>query len=272
MYYIRRSTSEGCTVPLIEVPKAQFVQIADLLRKRIDDGTYPPGSVLPSEPQLADELGVNRITVNRAVSLLRSAGYVKVRRGSGTTVRKLPKIHRDAQARYAARTHGTGAGEVEVTRLGLQSRTVYIEIGEVTPPARVASTLGLGADESALIRRRVLYAGDEPTQAAVSYYPWSIARGTALTEEATGTGGSYSRLADLGYPIERFTEEVNVRMPTDEERGILDLELSEPVFEIWHVAYTTGDRPISVTVHVMAGHLWTLHYSWHDPAADSRRR
>jgi GntR family transcriptional regulator len=252
---------------VIESPKSQYAQIAELLRSRIEDGTYPAGSVLPSEPRLADELGVSRVTINRAITLLRSAGDVKVRRGSGTYIRSLPRILRDTKKRYAARQQGTGAGEVEVRSLNLQSRTEYREIGRVAPTERIASVLGLSKGEETLVRRRVLYANDEPSQIADSYYPWSIAKGSkALLKEDAGNGGSYSRLAELGNMPVRFTEDVNVRMPADAEQRTLELEGNQPVFEILHVAYTAEDRPVEVCVHVMPGHLWTLRYGWDDEA------
>jgi GntR family transcriptional regulator len=252
-------------VSVIETPKSQYAQIAELLRSRIEDGTYPAGSLLPSEPRLAEELGVSRVTVNRAITLLRSSGDVKVRRGSGTYIRSLPRILRDTKKRYAARQQGTGAGEVEVRSLNLQSRTEYREIGRVTPAARVASVLNLSKGEQTLVRRRVLYANDEPTQIADSYYPWSVAKGSKeLVQEDAGQGGSYSRLAELGHAPVRFTEDVNVRLPSDAEQRALDLEGTQPVFEIWHVAYTANDRPVEVCIHVMPGHLWTLRYGWDD--------
>ncbi|GAB3152692.1 GntR family transcriptional regulator [Micromonospora sonneratiae] len=257
---------------MIETPRSQYVQIGDLLRSRIKDGTYPAGSLLPSEDQLAKELGVSRVTVNKAIGLLRSSGDVKVRRGTGTVVRSLPRIHRDAQARYAARQEGTGAGEVEASKLNLNSRTEYRHIGKTSTPPAVAEALGLRKGEPSLLRSRVLYANDEPTQVADSYLPWSITKGcAALMEPNAGTGGSYGRLAELGHGPVRFTEDVTVRMPNNDEQRILELDAAQPVFEIWHVAYTAEDRPIEVCIHVMPGHLWTLRYGWDDQPAPKER-
>lgn len=251
----------------IDTPRSQYAQIAELLRDRIRDNTYPAGTPLPSEDRLAEELGVSRVTVNQAVKVLRASGDVKVRRGVGTVVRSLPRIVRDAQARYAARTEGTGAAEVEARKLDLRSRTEYREIGRAAAPERVASILGTGRTKP-LVRRRVLYADDEPTQMADSYLPWSIVKDCpALLQADTGQGGSYGRLAEIGYGPVRFTEEVDVRMPTEQERRILDLEATQAVFEICHVAYAAGGRPVEVCLHVMPGHLWTLRYAWDDPAA-----
>jgi GntR family transcriptional regulator len=261
------SYKQGNVDLMIEQPKPQYAQIADLIRARIKDGTYRAGSVLPSEPELSQELNLSRVTVNRALAMLRAEGLVKVRRGAGTFVRGLPRIPRDAQRRYAARDKGTGAGEVEVRELNLRSRTDYTEIGRTKAPAEVAAILGLKANDPVLVRRRVLYANDEPTQMADSYYPWQIAKGSKdLLKRDSGQGGSYGRLAELGYGPVRFTEDVTVRMPDDIEQRVLELEATQPVFEIWHVAYAADDTPVEVCVHVMPGYLWNLRYGWTDEA------
>ncbi|MEV1289965.1 GntR family transcriptional regulator [Micromonospora sp. NPDC049679] len=256
---------------MIETPRSQYIQICELLRGRIQDGTYPRGSLLPSEDRLAQELGVSRVTINRAIGLLRLAGDVKVRRGTGTSVRSLPRILRDAQVRYAARQEGSGAGEVEASKLNLKSLTEYRRIARTTPPQAVGKTLGLRKSEAALLRSRVLYANDEPTQIADSYLPWSIVKDCEpLMQPDAGTGGSYGRLAELGHGPVRFTEDVTIRMPNESEQRTLELEATQPVFEIWHVAYTVENRPIEVCIHVMPGHLWTLRYGWTDQPPSER--
>ncbi|RRQ79683.1 hypothetical protein CQW39_09610 [Streptomyces griseofuscus] len=68
-----------------QTPK--YRQIADALRARIDDGTYPPGSALPSESSLAAEFGVTRPTVRQGLAELRAAGAVNVLMGRGMFVR-----------------------------------------------------------------------------------------------------------------------------------------------------------------------------------------
>jgi GntR family transcriptional regulator len=250
---------------MIQAPKSQYEQIAELLRSRIADETYPPGSLLPSEPELSAELGVSRVTVNRAIGLLRAQGLVRVRRGAGTYVRSLPTILRDARTRYARRHRGTGAGAVEIAELDLQPRTDYTEIGQTVATLPVARALGITEGDAVLVRRRVLYANNEPTQIAESYYPWHLVADSALLKTDTGVGGSYGRLADMGVEVVRFTEDVNVRMPSDRERAVLHLEGSQPVFDIVHIAWTADRTPVEAAFHVMPGHLWTLRYDWDDP-------
>ncbi|MFF2089828.1 PLP-dependent aminotransferase family protein [Paenibacillus sp. NPDC058174] len=69
-----------------KVKKPIYEQIADHLERRISYGEFPPGSLLPSERKLAEQLGVNRSTVILAFAELRAMGIIESRTGSGTRV------------------------------------------------------------------------------------------------------------------------------------------------------------------------------------------
>ena len=63
-----------------------YERVRQAIVASIDDGTYSPGERLPSESRLAEDLGVNRLTVRRAIEELSRAGVVESRQGSGTFV------------------------------------------------------------------------------------------------------------------------------------------------------------------------------------------
>ncbi|WP_374936948.1 GntR family transcriptional regulator [Streptomyces sp. Ru73] len=62
------------------------VVLYERMIEAIRDGTYPPGSTLPTEPRLAAELGVSRPALREALILLQEDGAITVRRGVGRTV------------------------------------------------------------------------------------------------------------------------------------------------------------------------------------------
>lgn len=66
-----------------------YVQLADLLRERIESGDLTPGSPLVSEARMTQEYGIGREAVRMAISMLRSEGLVTTVRGHGTRVRQL---------------------------------------------------------------------------------------------------------------------------------------------------------------------------------------
>jgi len=67
-------------------------QLYDILKERIREAVYPPGTKFPSEEELLEEFGVSRITVRRACSGLVDDGLIYRRWGVGTFVSKLARI------------------------------------------------------------------------------------------------------------------------------------------------------------------------------------
>jgi GntR family transcriptional regulator len=70
------------------MPQYAYDLIADTLRGRIADGTYPPGTRLPSWNALCTEFGVSRITVGRAMDILRREGLTEMLLGVGLYVKE----------------------------------------------------------------------------------------------------------------------------------------------------------------------------------------
>mgnify|MGYP003517847627 CR=1 FL=1 len=56
----------------------RYVKVYNKLFKMINEGTFPKGSRLPSEPNLAKSLGVSRTTLRQALSLLKDDGLIKI--------------------------------------------------------------------------------------------------------------------------------------------------------------------------------------------------
>ncbi|MER6946142.1 FadR/GntR family transcriptional regulator [Nonomuraea sp. NPDC000554] len=56
------------------------------LREEITSGAWPVGTKIPSESQLAESLGMSRLSVREAVRVLAHAGLLTTRQGDGTYV------------------------------------------------------------------------------------------------------------------------------------------------------------------------------------------
>lgn len=100
--------------------------VADHLRKLIHRGEVGPGERLPAERELAEQLGVARISLREAIKQLREDGYVEVRRGAsgGTYVTELNRPAEAWRARMRAQV-----GEIDDIldfRVALETETAVL--------------------------------------------------------------------------------------------------------------------------------------------------
>ena len=61
-------------------------QVASAIADAIIDGRYRPGTLLPPERELADQLGVNRTSLRQGLARLEQMGLIETRQGSGNLV------------------------------------------------------------------------------------------------------------------------------------------------------------------------------------------
>jgi GntR family transcriptional regulator len=71
-----------------------YYQLQELLKEQIESGCWAPGDRLPSEPQLARDLGVSRVVVRQALAILEDDRQIRRVRGRGTFVAQPKLEHR----------------------------------------------------------------------------------------------------------------------------------------------------------------------------------
>ena len=73
---------------ILQPPDRQRVdeQIAASIADAILDGVFPPGSTLPPERELAEQLNVNRTSLRQGLARLQQMGLIEARHGSGNVV------------------------------------------------------------------------------------------------------------------------------------------------------------------------------------------
>ncbi|MDR3576094.1 MAG: GntR family transcriptional regulator [Anaerolineaceae bacterium] len=63
-----------------------YIQLREIIRSRIEDGEFIPGSAIPSESELAQTYGLHRLTVRSAITTLVNEGLLKPVQGKGVFV------------------------------------------------------------------------------------------------------------------------------------------------------------------------------------------
>jgi GntR family transcriptional regulator len=238
-------------------------QIAADLRERIMTGVYAAGAKLPSERELVESYGVSRPTVREAVGVLESEGIVTIEHGRGVFVRPPAEIIRLARSRLsrAARTNNEGAFLADAKAQGFTpSSSVRISFEPATE--RVAELLQIEPGTEVTVRDRVMRANGLVVQLAVSRLPREFTRDTLIEEVNTGTGGAYARLEDAGHTISRFAEDVGARMPTGDERTLLQLPPGTPILTVTRIAYRVDGVPLEMNDMTLPADRYRLSYEW----------
>jgi GntR family transcriptional regulator len=75
-------------------PIPRYVQLADLLRRRIARGQWRQGERVPTLEALMREFDVARVTVRQAVEVLAREGVLSAQQGRGTFVTAAPRVDR----------------------------------------------------------------------------------------------------------------------------------------------------------------------------------
>src|SRR5215471_15908432 len=143
----------------------KYAQVVAEIKKRIERGVYPPGSLLPSEHQLVAEFGVSRPTIVRSLSVLRQDGWIDTQQGKGSFVRGRPALADSERTRPAQDV-------MELPEVELSGQLV--QAGIKLAPAHVSALLGLKPGGRAFVRQRLLTDEGEPVELASAWLPLDV--------------------------------------------------------------------------------------------------
>lgn len=120
------SIERGSSVPI-------YRQLDASLRRIILDGTLAPGQKLPSTRELAQELGVSRITVKSVYEQLVAEGYALARTGAGTFVSD--GLEFEASPRIRPRRRHARPPDIEISERAksIMSTKAGVRQGETAP-------------------------------------------------------------------------------------------------------------------------------------------
>jgi GntR family transcriptional regulator len=206
-----------------------YEAIYDDLRQQIASGALSVDDRLPSEPELAMEYGVSRMTVRHAVDRLVREHLVVRRPGSGTYVA-------NARPRYR-RVNRLGSLQVEIGQGDTEVGTVVHVQASLAPPPEVRQVLGLPPGQQAVHLVRVRLVDATPAAVQESWVPNRCAPGLARTPLV---GGSLYRTLGEVFHIELdwAEQKVTAVAASGEWASWLEVAGGAPVIAITRWTYT----------------------------------
>ncbi|WP_299878452.1 GntR family transcriptional regulator [uncultured Sulfitobacter sp.] len=207
--------------PLPEGAKARRVYLS--LRDQIADGRLCDGETLPGEQRLAQTYGVSRVTVRRALDVLRETGLVEKRAGSGTTVRSKSLMDKRTAMNFNTLMP-------QLVEMGQSTTARLLSFSYSQPPDYVAQAMGLPPAQKAQIATRVRLADGVPFSHLTTYVPTAIAQN--YSENDLATTPLFKLLERSGVQIDAAHQSVSATLAGPEVAEALEVAVGSALLSL----------------------------------------
>ncbi|HET9548186.1 MAG TPA: GntR family transcriptional regulator [Desertimonas sp.] len=215
--------------------RIRYREIADTLRQRVR--TAPAGSLLPSEAELSAEFGASRVTIRRALDVLRDDGLVAARQGFGWFVAAEPVRQHLGQL-------GTIEAQLDGSGIANERRVVEFAFGD--PPGRVRQLLGV---DSVLRVKRINLADGEPFAVVTVWCPAEL--GQHLSRADVEQHPFYEL---LDVRLRGATQTIGADGASADEARLLHVPIGAPLLKCQRVTTDESGTPVLVSEHLFPAH------------------
>jgi GntR family transcriptional regulator len=223
-----------------------YQQIEEQVARLIDSGRVPIGATLPAERQLAEALGVSRVTVQSAYQRLRERGLIRGHGRRGSIVEGGDSKLRPDMERLRGFTQ-------EMREAGRTPSTRVLE-REIVTDRSMASLFNLGSNARFLRLLRVRLGDDTPLSVESAWYSLDVAPGL---ETADPAGSMYQQLATEGLSLAYCDQTVEATLPSPAEMEALELTETVPCLLIKRRSYLRNGRMVEYVEGLFRGDAYT---------------
>lgn len=218
---------------------ALYVQLMNRILDKMRCGEYQIGDKLDSERVMAQQYGINRQTIRKALKGLQEQGYISPQRGRGTFVVKMP----EDMARIEQGTGTTLSLSMQIRQSGYESYRKVISFRVVPAEGVLAEKFSGNAMLFELVRLSVV--NNEPYALQKAYIPqkyfWDADR------YEFGSGSLYEYMDTKGKMPKRVESYLQIVVPPKEDAALMNLEEEKKVFEFHYLGYDSLDELVEYT-------------------------
>jgi DNA-binding GntR family transcriptional regulator len=218
-------------------PVPLYFQVAQHLEQLIESGELPMGTRLENEIDLADQLGLSRQTMRRAIEYLVGRGLLLRKRGIGTQV---------VQAKVTREVELTSLYD-DLAKTGRDPSTTVVSFSTEPAPDALAAELGLAAGTPVYVFERLRFAGAEPLALMRNHVPEHLMRLSAADLEAQGL---YNLFRTNGISMRIARQSIGARAATAAEARALGERKGAPLLTMERSAYDEQGRAVEHGRHV----------------------
>lgn len=215
--------------------QVRYQEIADELRGRVaGEGA---GVLLPSEAELSKEFNASRVTIRRALEVVRDEGLIAARQGFGWFVATEP-VQQQLQH--------LGTIEDQQERAGHHPERRVLEFAFVSTPHHVRKALDV--DQVLRVKRLNLSDG-EPFAVVTVWCPAELAQ--TLSRRDVETTPFYEL---LGITLRGASQTIGADAADDVESRLLNVPVGAPLLRCERVTRTVSGEAVLMSEHVFPAH------------------
>ena len=226
-------------------PVPLYFQVAQYLEQRIESGDLPPGVRLDNEIALAEQFGLSRPTMRRAIEYLVDRGLLVRKRGVGTQVVQ-PKVRRPIEL---------SSLYDDLRDAGREPRTDVLSFAVEAPSEVVAEALAIPRDGSVYSIERLRFTGDEPLSIMHNWVPVDV---VTLDRDVLAARGLYDVLRSSGVIMKIATQTIGGRAARAAEARLLGERPGAPLLTMTRTAYDETGRAVEYGSHVYRASRYTF--------------
>ncbi len=215
----------------------RYREIAADLRARVEAGEFAAGGLLPSEAELSARYGASRVTVRRALDLLRDEGILDARQGFGWFVAAEPM--RQTLGRLATI-------EAQLAASGRTPERRVLEFAFAPAPPVVRRVLRC---EQVLQVRRLNLADGQPFARVTVWCPADL--GATLSRADVERSPFYELLP---IPLGGATQTIGAAAASAEDARLLGIPEGSPVLRCERVTFDVDGAAVLMSEHVFPAH------------------
>ena len=233
---------------------ARFTQLANDLRERIALSDVGDSGALESEAALGSRYGVSRVTVRRALEVLRDEGLVASRRGAGWFVTTPSFSQPLALGTFRHASSAVAAAGKHVVRS-------VVEFGYQPTRAATATALTLPAGAPALHSRSVRRVDGVPLDLVSEWVPARVA-GPVSRDDAERPG-IWETLLRHGHRVAVVRQTITAGVASKRDAELLDVAEGFPLLLVRRLALEADGAPLALADHRYLAHRFSLEVEFH---------
>jgi GntR family transcriptional regulator len=231
-------------------PTPLYHQISLALERQIENNELQVGDRLPSERELAEQLGVSRMTVRQAIRALVLAGHCYRMRGRGIFVR---------QRRVTFDTQSFEGFTASMRRAGRNAETKPISASITSPPDWVRAGLELDDTDQAVELVRLRLIDGAPAVLETEWFAADSFIGLVNEDLSQSLFGILEE--KYGVRIARTSDLLSAHVPTQRERELLRTPLKKPVIVRDRIGSLADGTPVEAVHSVYNPEQYEVRFS-----------